>query len=98
MAAYGPPTVAAILVAAGDGVRLGGTVPKAFTEVRGRTLLEHALVPFRASAAVRDIVVVAPGLYVAHAAAILSDEVTTVAGGPTVTAWFEWRVPYDGID
>jgi 2-C-methyl-D-erythritol 4-phosphate cytidylyltransferase len=83
MAAYGLPTVAAILVAAGDGVRLGGTVPKAFTEVRGRTLLEHALVPFRASDGVRDIIVVAPGLYVAHAAAVLSDEVTTVAGGPT---------------
>ena len=83
MAAHGHPTVAAILVAAGDGVRLGGAVPKAFTVVRGRTLLEHALVPFRACNAVRDVIVVAPGLYVAHAAALLSDEVTTIAGGPT---------------
>ena len=83
MAAHGHSTVAAILVAAGDGVRLGGAVPKAFTVIRGRTLLEHALVPFRACDAVRDVVVVAPGLYVAHAAALLSDEVTTIAGGPT---------------
>ncbi len=83
MAAHGHPTVAAILVAAGDGVRLGGAVPKAFTVIRGRTLLEHALVPFRACDAVRDVVVVAPGPYVAHAAALLSDEVTTIAGGPT---------------
>jgi 2-C-methyl-D-erythritol 4-phosphate cytidylyltransferase len=83
MAAHGHPIVAAILVAAGDGVRLGGAVPKAFTVIRGRTLLEHALVPFRACGAVRDVVVVAPGLYVAHAAALLSDEVTTIAGGPT---------------
>jgi 2-C-methyl-D-erythritol 4-phosphate cytidylyltransferase len=83
MAARGHLTVAAILVAAGDGIRLGGPEPKAFTVVRGRTLLEHALVPFRAYAAVRDVVVVAPGPRLAHAAAVIGDEVTIVPGGPT---------------
>jgi 2-C-methyl-D-erythritol 4-phosphate cytidylyltransferase len=83
MAAPGPPTVAAILVAAGEGIRLGSATPKAFTVVRGRTLLEHALTPFRACSAVRDVVVVAPGAHLAHAAALLGDEVTTVPGGPT---------------
>ncbi|MFM8927232.1 MAG: 2-C-methyl-D-erythritol 4-phosphate cytidylyltransferase [Rhodoluna sp.] len=35
--------VAVILVAAGDGTRLGQGVPKALVKVQGRTLLEHAL-------------------------------------------------------
>jgi 2-C-methyl-D-erythritol 4-phosphate cytidylyltransferase len=75
-------TVAAVLVAAGDGVRLGEGGPKAFVTVRGQTLLEHAIRPFRAHPTVRDVVVVAPAPNVAHAAALLGDEVTIVAGGP----------------
>jgi 2-C-methyl-D-erythritol 4-phosphate cytidylyltransferase len=46
MAANGPGTVAAILVAAGSGERLGAGGPKAFCVVRGRTLLEHAAARF----------------------------------------------------
>jgi 2-C-methyl-D-erythritol 4-phosphate cytidylyltransferase len=83
MAAYGSRTVAAILVAAGDGVRLGRAEPKAFVTVHGRTLLEHAVRPFRANPGIRDVVVVAPGGSLARAAALLDDGVTTVAGGPT---------------
>jgi 2-C-methyl-D-erythritol 4-phosphate cytidylyltransferase len=39
-------TVAAVLVAAGSGARLGADVPKAFVPVGGRTLVEHALARF----------------------------------------------------
>ena len=35
--------VAVILVAAGDGNRLGQGIPKALVKVNGKTLLEHAL-------------------------------------------------------
>ena len=35
--------IAVILVAAGDGNRLGKGIPKALVEVHGKTLLEHAL-------------------------------------------------------
>ena len=52
--------VAAIVVAAGAGTRLGADVPKAFCEVGGRTLLDHAVARFSAHPAVRDIIVVVP--------------------------------------
>ncbi len=83
MAANGQLTVAAILVAAGDGRRLGSAVPKAFCEVRGRTLLEHALGPFVAHAAVRDLVVVAPAALLERCVELTGAEVTVVAGGAT---------------
>jgi 2-C-methyl-D-erythritol 4-phosphate cytidylyltransferase len=83
MAANGQLTVAAILVAAGEGRRLGTAVPKAFCEVRGRTLLEHALGPFVAHSAVRDLVVVAPAALLERCARITGDSATVVAGGAT---------------
>ncbi len=53
-------TVAAILVAAGAGTRLGAGKPKAFCEVRGATLLEHSMAAFAAHADVRDVIAVVP--------------------------------------
>lgn len=82
MAANGQLTVAAILVAAGDGRRLGADVPKAFCVVAGRTLLEHATERFRTHPAVRDVVVVAPAALLDAAAAQLPG-VHVVAGGST---------------
>jgi len=38
--------VAAIVVAAGQGLRAGGELPKQFRRVAGETLLEHALSAF----------------------------------------------------
>ena len=52
--------VAAVVVAAGRGVRIGGPVPKQFRRLGGGTLIEHALAPFDASARVGEIVVVLP--------------------------------------
>ena len=83
MAAHGHPTVAAILVAAGDGRRLGAAVPKAFCEIRGHTLLEYALRPFAAHPAVRDLVVVAPVGQLEASARMAGDAVTVVPGGAT---------------
>jgi 2-C-methyl-D-erythritol 4-phosphate cytidylyltransferase len=59
-AAHDPPVVAAVLVAAGSGERLGAQVPKAFVEIGGRTLLAHALERFTVHPAVRDVVVALP--------------------------------------
>ncbi len=53
--------VAAVLVAAGSGARLGAEVPKAFCRVGGRTLLEHARARFDAHPEVRDVVRRRPG-------------------------------------
>jgi 2-C-methyl-D-erythritol 4-phosphate cytidylyltransferase len=78
MAANSPSTVAAILVAAGAGERLGAGVPKAYVEVGGRTLLQHAIDLFNGHPRVGDVIVVLPpgdtGSYAA---------VTPVPGGPT---------------
>jgi 2-C-methyl-D-erythritol 4-phosphate cytidylyltransferase len=82
MAATGQLTVAAILVAAGSGERLGAAVPKAFCQVAGRTLLEHATARFTEHPGVRDLVVVAPSALVAAAGALVPGAVV-VAGGAT---------------
>lgn len=82
MAATGQLTVAAILVAAGDGQRLGADVPKAFCQLAGQSLLEHAAGRFIGHAGVRDLVIVAPPLLIESAAALVSSA-TVVAGGRT---------------
>ncbi|WP_460604621.1 2-C-methyl-D-erythritol 4-phosphate cytidylyltransferase [Jatrophihabitans fulvus] len=80
-AANGPVTVAAVLVAAGSGSRLGADVPKAFVRVAGRTLLEHAVDRFRDHPGVGEIVVVAPQAQLRAAADLAA--ATVVAGGAT---------------
>ena len=52
--------VAAIIAAGGRGARIGGALPKQFRTFGDRTLLDHALAPFDASARVDEIVVVLP--------------------------------------
>ena len=73
-------TVAAIVVAAGSGSRLGADLPKAFCVVRGRTLLEHALPAFTDHPGVRDVVVAAPPAHVERAAS-LAGGAAVIAGG-----------------
>jgi 2-C-methyl-D-erythritol 4-phosphate cytidylyltransferase len=81
MAVCGQMTVAAILVAAGSGVRLGGEVPKAFVAVAGRTLLEHAASRFVGAPGINACVVVAPADRLDDAAALSGAR--AVAGGVT---------------
>jgi 2-C-methyl-D-erythritol 4-phosphate cytidylyltransferase len=81
MAANSHMTVAAILVAGGSGTRLGHGIPKAFVEVGGRTLLEHAAGTFVAHSGIRDVVVVAPVTHLAQAAERTG--LPVVAGGAT---------------
>jgi 2-C-methyl-D-erythritol 4-phosphate cytidylyltransferase len=73
-------TVAAVVVAAGRGERLGGDRPKALVEVAGRSLVAHAVAGLRAAGVEVVIVVHTPGERDAFAAA-LDDEVVLVAGG-----------------
>jgi 2-C-methyl-D-erythritol 4-phosphate cytidylyltransferase len=82
MAANDHPIVAAILVAAGSGERLGADVPKAFVPVAGRALLDHAATRFTAHPDVRDVIVVVPDSHL-DAAAALVPTATVVAGGAT---------------
>ncbi|WP_314038166.1 2-C-methyl-D-erythritol 4-phosphate cytidylyltransferase [Dietzia sp. CH92] len=52
--------VAAVVPAAGSGVRLGAGLPKAFVDLHGRTMLERAVAGLLASGVVDDVVVVVP--------------------------------------
>lgn len=81
MAAHSQSTVAAILVAGGSGQRLGADLPKAFVEVAGATLLEHAFARFAGHPAIDRCVVVAPADRVEDAARLTGAVV--VAGGGT---------------
>mgnify|MGYP002777908295 CR=1 FL=1 len=75
-------SVAAIIVAAGSGVRAGGAVPKQFARVAGRPMLAHSHEAFARHPAVGEIVViVAPGAE-DQARAVLADAVL-VPGGAT---------------
>jgi 2-C-methyl-D-erythritol 4-phosphate cytidylyltransferase / 2-C-methyl-D-erythritol 2,4-cyclodiphosphate synthase len=79
---------AVILVAAGRGERLGAGAPKAFVEVRGRTLLSYALERI-AEAKPAELVVVAPEKFVESAKIAAAElnfsgtRVRVVAGGAT---------------
>jgi 2-C-methyl-D-erythritol 4-phosphate cytidylyltransferase/2-C-methyl-D-erythritol 2,4-cyclodiphosphate synthase len=56
------PRVAALIVAAGSGVRAGGGTPKQYRHVGGRALVAHAYAAFAGHPAIDEvIVVVAPG-------------------------------------
>lgn len=79
MAATSLRTVAAVLVAAGSGERLGAAVPKAFCSVGGRTLLEHASERFVAHPRIASVVIVAPATHVQEAARLTGQP--AVAGG-----------------
>lgn len=81
MAAHSRSTVAAILVAAGSGQRLGAGVPKAFVEVAGRSLLDRAFTTFAANPAVEAVVVAAPAGHADTAAELTHGRV--VVGGDT---------------
>ena len=83
--------VAIIVVAAGSGSRLGHAEPKAFVELRGVTILEHALRGVFESSEPAQVIVVAPSAQAGRGAADRRAArrarhpaiVTVVAGGET---------------
>ena len=83
-------TLSVIVVAAGSGTRLGSTLPKAFVDLGGQTILESSLSPL-AHLSDCELVVVAPPGWVgaAHELAVKSlpgVSVSVVPGGETRTA------------
>lgn len=84
------PTIGVIVVAAGSGARLGNAEPKAFVELRGVPILEHALRGVFDAVEAAQVVVVAPRAKLAaaktigaRAAGAASGYLTVVAGGET---------------
>lgn len=74
-----PAQTAVILVAAGQGVRLGGDVPKQWRALAGRPVLAHALAAFRAAGLHRIVAAIRPE-EAARAAAL---GLAWIAGGAT---------------
>lgn len=78
-----PCATAAVVVAAGKGLRAGGTVPKQFAPWRGKPLLRHSLEAL-AAAGVSPIVVAIPEEWGELAARIAGDlPVRLIPGGET---------------
>jgi 2-C-methyl-D-erythritol 4-phosphate cytidylyltransferase len=71
----------AVVTAAGSGERLGAGIPKAFVELGGRTMLEHAVDGLLGSGVIGRVVVAVPADRVSQAAALLQDRATVVEGG-----------------
>jgi 2-C-methyl-D-erythritol 4-phosphate cytidylyltransferase/2-C-methyl-D-erythritol 2,4-cyclodiphosphate synthase len=78
------PSFAAIVVAAGRGLRVGGETPKQFRHWRGKPLIRHSVVALAAAGATPLVVVIAPDAQ-AHAEAALAGitGVRFVHGGAT---------------
>ena len=73
--------VAAIIAAAGSGVRFGADIPKALIQLGNQTLIEHAVAAI--SPAVDQVVVTAPASHLRQFQTLLGDAVTVVVGGQT---------------
>ncbi|PWE33146.1 bifunctional 2-C-methyl-D-erythritol 4-phosphate cytidylyltransferase/2-C-methyl-D-erythritol 2,4-cyclodiphosphate synthase [Maritimibacter sp. 55A14] len=80
------PRIAAVIVAAGRGVRAGAGLPKQYRPIRGKAVLAHTLGALRSHPLISEIVMVLgpedDGLFAAH----VGGEVRTVTGGPTRAA------------
>jgi len=74
-------TVAAVVPAAGSGVRLAAGIPKAFCDLDGRTLLERAVAGLLESRVVDHVVVAVPADRIDQAKRVLAGQARIVAGG-----------------
>jgi 2-C-methyl-D-erythritol 4-phosphate cytidylyltransferase len=73
--------VAALIVAAGSGVRLGASVPKALLRIGDKSLLEHSVDSLCAHPSLRCIVVAAPASHVDLVIELLAGRATVIVGG-----------------
>jgi 2-C-methyl-D-erythritol 4-phosphate cytidylyltransferase/2-C-methyl-D-erythritol 2,4-cyclodiphosphate synthase len=75
---------AAIIAAAGSGERFGADRPKAFVQLAGRTLLEHAFLAL--SPVVDEIVIAAPAGWEAEVKRLVGESTKVVLGGASRSA------------
>ncbi len=79
-------TTAAIIVAAGRGLRAGGEQPKQWQVIAGKTILEHTLDAFTRAPDIGPVVVVLHADDMPRSAAIMATGCRVVAGGDTRSA------------
>ena len=90
------PRVIALIAAAGQGTRLGAEVPKAYVELRGRTLLERSLRALLASGVVDEVIVLVSPDMEAEAARIIGRIDT--AGAKSATNAVPIRLVHGGSE
>ena len=83
MSAFAPSSTAAIVVAAGQGLRAGGEVPKQFALWRGKPLVRHSVEAFIAAGLARVVVVIPADGEALAAQALAGLNITFVVGGAT---------------
>ncbi len=83
MTAFAPSSTSAIVVAAGQGLRAGGAVPKQFAAWRGKPLVRHSVEAFIRAGLRRIVVVIPPGAESMAEAALAGLDVEFVSGGAT---------------
>ncbi|MEY3279563.1 MAG: hypothetical protein RIR63_755, partial [Actinomycetota bacterium] len=76
-----PGHVAAIIAAAGSGLRFGADLPKALIQLGDKTLIEHAVAAI--SPTVDEVIVTAPASHLSQFKSLLGEAVTVVVGGQT---------------
>jgi len=72
----------AVVPAAGCGERLGLGLPKAFVDIAGHTMLEHAVTGLIGSGVIDRVVVAVPADRIAQTSSLLGSRADVVAGGP----------------
>jgi 2-C-methyl-D-erythritol 4-phosphate cytidylyltransferase/2-C-methyl-D-erythritol 2,4-cyclodiphosphate synthase len=85
------PKIAVVVVAAGSGTRLGEAQPKAFVELHGNPILEHALHGVFDATEAAQVIVVAPRAQVSAARSILKRVAGPAAASATVVSGGETR-------
>ncbi len=73
----------ALLMAAGQGVRSGGGVPKQFRALGGKAMLAHAYAALKFHPAVHEVIVICGADQQAATRAVLGDGVRIITGGAT---------------
>ena len=80
---FTPSSTAAIVVAAGQGLRAGGGMPKQFAPWRGKPLVRHSVDAFVRAAMARIVVVIPAGMEGVAGDALAGLDVEFVIGGAT---------------
>ncbi|MBJ6120993.1 bifunctional 2-C-methyl-D-erythritol 4-phosphate cytidylyltransferase/2-C-methyl-D-erythritol 2,4-cyclodiphosphate synthase [Sphingomonas mollis] len=75
------PRTAALIVAAGRGLRAGTSIPKQYAPVAGRAMLAHAYAAFAAHPGIDEVMVMVAEGQQAMARAAIGDEAAIVTGG-----------------
>lgn len=83
MTTFAPSSTAAIVVAAGQGLRAGGAVPKQFAPWRGKPLVRHSVEALMQAGVATIVVVIPTGSDAAAGDALAGLDVAFVVGGAT---------------